>query len=35
MLSEDQIKEYQQIYKKQYGKEINKKEAIEQGTFFI
>ena len=35
MLSEDQIKEFQQIYKTQFGKEINKEEAMEQGTKLI
>jgi len=29
MLSEDKIKKYQEIYKKQDGKEITKEEAIE------
>ena len=32
MLTEDQIKEFQQIYKNQFNKEISKEEALEQGT---
>ena len=30
MLTKSQIKELQQIYKKQFGKEISSKEALEQ-----
>ena len=32
MLTEDQIKEFQQIYTNQFNKEISKEEAIKQGT---
>jgi hypothetical protein len=32
MLKEDQIKEFQQIYKNQFNKEISKEEALEQVT---
>jgi len=32
MLSENDIKKFQQIYKKQYGKDISKEEALRQGT---
>lgn len=35
MPTEDQIKEFQQIYKEQFRKEINSKEALEQGTKLI
>ena len=35
MLSEDDIKKYQQIYKKQYGSEITKEEALKQGTGLV
>ena len=32
ILPEYQIKKYQQIYKKQFGKETSREEAIKQGT---
>jgi hypothetical protein len=35
MLTEDQIEEFQQIYKNQFNKEISKEEALEQGTKLI
>ena len=35
MLTEGQIKEFQQIYKNQFNKEISKEEAIRQGTGLI
>ena len=35
MLTEDQIKEFQQIYKNQFNKEISKEEALRQGTKLI
>ena len=35
MLTENQIKEFQQIYKNQFNKEISKEEALEQGTKLI
>ena len=35
MLTEDQIKEFQQIYKNQFGKEISSEEALRQGTKLI
>ena len=35
MLTEDQIKEFQQVCKKQFNKEISKEEALEQGTKLI
>ena len=35
MLTEDQIKEFQQIYKNQFNKEISKEEALRQGKKFI
>lgn len=31
MLSDEAIAEYQKIYKKQYGKDLTKEEAIAQG----
>ena len=31
MLSEDQIKEFQQIYKNKFNKGISKEEALKQG----
>ena len=35
MLSDEKIKEFQEIYKKTFGKEISKKEALEKGTQLI
>jgi len=35
MLTENQIKEFQQICKKQFNKEISKEEALRQGTKLI
>lgn len=35
MLSDEAVAEYQRIYKKHYGKEISKAEAIEQGQNLI
>lgn len=35
MLTEAQIKEFQQVYKKQFNKEISSEEALEQGTKLI
>lgn len=35
MLTEDQIKEFQQIYKNQFNKEISKEEAFGQGTKLV
>ena len=35
MLSEKQIKEYQKIYKEQFGKEISKEEALRQGIKLV
>jgi hypothetical protein len=35
ILSEEQIKEFQTIYKNYYGKEINRDEAYEQGAKLI
>jgi hypothetical protein len=32
MLTEDQIKTYQALYKNRFGKEIGREEAIEKGT---
>ena len=32
MLKEEDIKEFQQIYKKQFGKEISSQDALEEGT---
>jgi len=32
MLTEDQIKTYQALYKNRFGKEIGRVEAIEKGT---
>lgn len=34
-LSEKQIEEYQRIYKKTFGKDISREEAIEQGLSLI
>lgn len=35
MLSEDDIKKFQEIYQKEFGKEISKEEALKQGTKLI
>ena len=35
LLSEEQIKEFQRIYKNYYGKEISRDEAYEQGVKLI
>jgi len=35
MLTEDQIEEFQQIYKNQFNKEISKEEALRQGTKLV
>jgi len=35
MLSEKDINKFQEIYKKEFGKEISKEEALEQGTRLI
>jgi len=35
MLTNEQISEYQRIYKKTFGKSISKKDALEQGTKLI
>jgi len=35
MLSEEQIEEFQKIYKGYYGKEISKEEALVQGTALL
>ena len=35
MLTDKQVTEYQEIYKKIYGKEISKQEALEQGIKLI
>lgn len=35
MLTKEQIKEYQEIYKKEFKKEISFKEASEQGTRLV
>ena len=35
MLSEEDVKKFQEIYKKEFSKEINKKEALEQGTKLV
>jgi len=35
MLSEEQIKEFQRIYKNFYGKEISREDAYEQGVKLI
>lgn len=34
-LSNDEIEEYQRIYKKYYGKEISKQEVLEQGIRLV
>jgi len=35
MLSDERIAKYQAIYKKYYGKEISREDALEQGTKLI
>lgn len=35
MLSDEHLKKYQAIYKKRYGKEISRADALEQGTKLI
>jgi len=35
MLSDEQIKKFQKIYKKRFGKEINREEAYEKGVKLI
>jgi hypothetical protein len=35
MLSDKSIEEFQQLYKKHFGKEISKQEAMEQGLKLI
>jgi len=35
MLSDEQIKTYQTLYKNRYGKKISRKEAYEQGAKLI
>jgi hypothetical protein len=35
MLSDEQITEYQQLYKNRYGKEISQEVALEQGLKLI
>jgi protein-arginine kinase activator protein McsA len=35
MLTDEQIEKYRAIYKKHFGKEIGKAEALEQGTKLI
>ena len=35
MLTDKQIADYQQIYKKKFGKDISKKDALEQGIKLI
>jgi len=35
MLSEQQIKQYQELYQKRFNKEINKEEAYEQGAALL
>ncbi len=32
MLSDEQIKKFQMLYKKRFGREISREEALEQGT---
>ena len=32
MLSDEQIKKFQEIYKERFGKEISREEALEQGV---
>lgn len=35
MLTDEQIKKFQSIYKKRFGKEISKEEALESGTKLV
>lgn len=35
MLSEEAIKEYQEIFQKEFGKDISREEALDQGTRFM
>jgi len=35
MLSESQIKQFQELYKKHFGREISQSEAIDQGEKLI
>ncbi len=35
MLSEEDVKKFQEIYKKEFGKKISKEEALEQGIKLI
>jgi hypothetical protein len=35
MLTDEQIRKYQDIYKKRFGKEISKEEALEQGIKLV
>lgn len=35
MLSDEQIRKYQEIYKNRFGKEISREEAYEQGVKLI
>ena len=35
MLSQAQIKKFQALYKKQFGKDINEKEALEKGVALL
>lgn len=35
MLTDEQIEKYRELYKKHFGKEISKAEALEQGTKLI
>jgi len=35
MLSDEQIKQFQMLYKKQFGKEISREEAYEKGAKLV
>jgi hypothetical protein len=35
MLTDEQIEKYRELYKKHFGKEISKSDALEQGTKLI
>jgi len=35
MLTDDQIKKFQALYKKRFGKEISKEAALEQGVKLV
>lgn len=35
MISEEQIKKYQTIYKEQFGEDISTADALEQGTMLV